>query len=406
MKKQLIFIIIFVSLFSNLLSQSKNDDREYWTDLAYKISAPILENMSKGELKKNMTIELSPTWDGRDKDVSYTEAFGRLMDGIAPWLALPDDKTAEGKQRSQLKKWALASYANAVNPNNPDYLPWQAHSQTLVDAAYIANSFMRAPQALWEPLDQETKDRYIKEFKGLRKIRTPYNNWVLFRAMVEAFLLSIDEDYDGFALDMGLRKMEEWYLADGWYADGPEFSLDYYNSYVIHPMVVEIVEVLKDKNKFSCISFDLALRRMQRYNQLMERLISPEGTFPAMGRSMTYRMGAFQSLALAAWKYDMPENVTNGQLRSALTTVMRNMFDMPDNFTEDGYLRLGFVGHQPEIADYYTNNGSLYITSLVFLPLGLSKEHPFWSDEAQDWTSKRAWKGLSIPKDYHTSIKK
>ena len=406
MKKKYFFLLIFVSLFSNLFCQSKIEDREYWTDLAYKMSEPILRNMSKGELKKNMTLELSPTWDGRDQDVAYTEAFGRLMDGIAPWLGLPDDNTNEGKKRVQLRKWALASYKNAVNPNSPDYLPWQKHSQTLVDAAYIANSFMRAPQALWEPLDQLTKDRYIKEFKGLRNIRTPYNNWVLFRAMIEAFLLSIDEEYDAFALDMGLRKMEEWYLADGWYSDGPEYSLDYYNSYVIHPMIVEIVDIMKDKKKYSCISFDLALRRMQRYNQLIERLISPEGTFPAMGRSMTYRMGAFQSLALAAWKYEMPKYVTYGQLRSALTTVMKNMFEMPDNFNKEGYLQLGFVGHQPDIADYYTNNGSLYITSLVFLPLGLSPEHSFWTDDAQDWTSKRAWKGLSIPKDYHESINK
>ena len=78
--------------------------------------------MSKGELQKNMQLELSPTWDGRDKRVSYMEAFGRLMAGISPWLSLSDDNTPEGKQRSQLHKWALQSYKNAVNPESPDYL--------------------------------------------------------------------------------------------------------------------------------------------------------------------------------------------------------------------------------------------------------------------------------------------
>jgi hypothetical protein len=59
-------------------------DRAYWVSLLQKISAPVLDNMSKGELRKNMKIEVSPTWDGRPKDVAYMEAFGRLIAGIAP----------------------------------------------------------------------------------------------------------------------------------------------------------------------------------------------------------------------------------------------------------------------------------------------------------------------------------
>lgn len=386
--------------------QVQQSDREYWAEMTYKISAPVLSNMSKGELKKNMIVELSPTWDGRNKNVTYMEAFGRLMAGISPWLALPDDDTPEGVKRTQIREWALLSYANAVNPDSPDYLQWTGENQFLVDAAYIANSFIRAPKALWEPLDNVTKERYIKEFKSLRKIRPPYNNWLLFRGMVEAFLLSIDEECDGFALNLAVRKLDEWYLGDGWYGDGPEFSLDYYNSFVMHPMLVEIIEVMQAKKVHSPVSFDLALRRMQRYNQLLERLISPEATFPAMGRSMTYRMGAFQTLALSGWKYGFPKNLTNGQVRNALTSVMKRLFAMEGNFNEGGFLQLGFVGHQTNLADYYTNNGSLYITSLVFLPLGLSADQPFWTDAAEEWTSQKAWGGKLFPKDYHESVKK
>lgn len=395
-------------MFSPLRAEQKTEggnDRKYWTDLCYKISAPVLSNMAKGELKKNMPIELSPTWDGRSKDVAYMETFGRLMAGIAPWLGLPTDNTLEGKQRDQLREWALKSYANAVDPENPDYLTWKGEPQALVDAAYIANSFLRAKSALWAPLDQKTKERYIQEFRSLRTVKPPYNNWLLFRAMIETFFVSIGEEYDGYVLEVAVRKMNEWYLGDGWYSDGEEFSLDYYNGYVMHPMLVEIVEVL-EKNKIKpSISFDLALRRMQRYNTLIERLISPEAAFPAVGRSMTYRMGAFQALALSGWKYGLPETLTDGQVRNALTSVMRRMFAVEENFDEKGFLRLGFVGHQPNLADYYTNNGSLYITSLVFLPLGLPANHKFWISSAEEWTSQKAWGGKVFPRDYHESIK-
>ena len=82
-------------------------DREYWTEQAYKMAQPVLENMAKGELQKNMKTEFSPSFDNRNRKVVYMETFGRLMAGIAPWLALPDDDTAEGQQRRQLRQWAL-----------------------------------------------------------------------------------------------------------------------------------------------------------------------------------------------------------------------------------------------------------------------------------------------------------
>lgn len=404
----LLALIISTSAFAQKKQSKKNvpSDREYWVETLCQISEPILSNMSRGELRKNMTIELSPKWDGRNKDVTYMEAFGRLMAGVAPWLALPDDDSPEGLKRKQMREWALLSYANAVNPESPDYLLWKGPSQVLVDAAYIAQSFLRAPEQLWQPLDDLTKERYIKEFKSLRTIRTPYSNWLLFRAMVETFLLSVDEDYDAVALDVTIRKFEEWYLGDGWYSDGMEFSFDYYNSFVMQPMLVEILETMEQKKVWKTLSFELALRRMQRYNQIIERLISPEATFPAVGRSITYRMGAFQPLALAAWKYELPEGMSNGQVRNALTSVMKRMFTIEGNFSDDGFLQLGFVGHQPNLADYYTNNGSLYLTSLVFMPLGLPADHEFWTSPAEKWTSQKAWSGEQFPKDYHQSIKK
>lgn len=408
-----VLLLLFVcgAAVSTISAQEKSgnkqtvvSDRTYWVDMLYKIAEPVLSNMAKGELQKNMVLEFSPQWDGRDKRVAYMETFGRLMAGLSPWLNLPDDDTPEGRKRAQIRQWALKSYANGVDPASPDYLPWKAHHQALVDAAYLAESFLRSP-GTWLLLDSTTRQRYVREFQGLRHIVTPYNNWLLFRATIEAFLLMTGEGADGYALGVGTRKISEWYLSDGWYSDGPEFSLDYYNSYVIHPMLLDVLEAMQSSGLNVPVKPELALRRMQRYNQLLERLISPEGTFPAIGRSVTYRMGAFQSLALAAWKYGLPAGMSNGQVRNALTTVMKKMYAVEGNFNEEGFLQLGFVGHQPELADYYTNNGSLYMTALVFLPLGLPADHPFWNDPAEDWTSRKAWSGRPFRKDYHESVR-
>ena len=402
----LISVFLLTATSAKKKTPAPTNDRQQWVELCYRIAAPVLENMSKGELQKNMQLELSPTWDGRDKRVAYMETFGRLMAGISPWLALPDDDTEEGKMRKQIREWAVLSYKNAVDPDSPDFLLWETKStQRLVDAAYIAESFLRAPEATWQLLAETTQKRYIERFQRLKIVRPAYNNWLLFRGLIEAFLMSVGEDADQYVLTVASNKINEWYLSDGWYSDGAEFSLDYYNAYVIHPMYIEMLEVLNKHRFWTPISTKLAIKRMQRFNVFMERLISPEGTYPAFGRSVVYRMGAFQTLAMAAWKYGLPEGLSNGQVRSALTAVMNNMFKVEGNFNEKGFLQLGFAGHQPDLSNYYTNNGSLYMTSLVFMPLGLPADHPFWKDAAEPWTSQKAWSGQPFPIDGHHSLR-
>lgn len=372
----------------------------------YRMAAPVLSNMSEGHLKENMLVEVSPTWDGRNKDVTYMECFGRLMAGIAPWLSLPDDDTAEGAQRKQLREWALKSYTHAVDPSAPDYLLWRQEGQTLVDAAYIAESFLRGYDALWMPLDSVTKQRYIVEFTQLRRVDPSYSNWLLFSATVESFLRKVGAQSDTYRISSSLRKIEEWYVGDGWYSDGPEFAFDYYNSYVIHPMYIESLEVFTEAGKLKKIwnmpkcDYHKAITRAQRFGMFLERLISPEGTLPVVGRSITYRTGSLQTLALLAWRQWLPKELTRGQVRSGMTAVIKRMFGDNRNFNAGGFLTLGFNGSQPDISDYYTNNGSLYMASLAFLPLGLPADDPFWTDAPQAWTSKKAWEGEDFPRDH------
>jgi len=380
-------------------------DREYWRDLLAKIATPVLANMAKGSLQKRMTVELSPRWDGRDRRVTYMECFARLMAGLAPWLTLADDGTAESAQRSRLTHWAIESFARSVDPKSPDYLLWRKEEQPLVDSAYFANALMRAPAQLWRPLDKTTKARIVTELKLLRRVAPPYQNWLLFAAMNEAFLLSIGEQYDPLRIELAVRKINEWYVGDGWYGDGPRFHFDYYNSYVIHPMLVEILDVLVKTGARVNLpsSRDLcqeAMKRMQRYGEILERLISPDGAFPPVGRSSTYRTAVFQPLAWLAWKKALPERLSEGRVRAALTAAHRRIFASGSNFTADGYLTIGFAGHQPEIADIYSDNGSMYITTESFLPLGLPANDPFWTAPAEDWTMKRAYEGKSFEWDH------
>ena len=191
MKKTILLIMAMLACLPPLQAKKKQTvqtDREYWCAQAYRMAQPVLEPMSRGELQKTMKTEFSPSFDNRDRSVVYMETFGRLMAGIAPWLTTTPAEAEEYEQVRQLREWALQSYKNAVDPQSPDYLCWGRAGQNLVDAAYIAESFLRGYDSLWMPLDDVTKQRYIKEFQALRRIDPPYTNWLLFSSVIEGFI--------------------------------------------------------------------------------------------------------------------------------------------------------------------------------------------------------------------------
>lgn len=176
--------------------------------------------------------------------------------------------------------------------------------------------------------------------------------------------------------------------------------MDYYNPYVIHSLLVDLLKVTVEKRFSPKEDYELALKRMTRYAEFSERIISLEGTYPAFGRSVTYRTAAFQALAQVALMENLPSHITPAQVRCALTAVMHSMYDGPQNFDKNGWLILGFNGSQSMLADVYTSTGSLYMATLGFLALGLTPDNRFWTDPASDWTSKKAWKGQEVKKDY------
>jgi hypothetical protein len=118
-----------------------------------------------------------------------------------------------------------------------------------------------------------------------------------------------------------------------------------------------------------------------------------------VGRSIAYRCGAFQLLAQMALQKLLPASLTPAQVRSALTAVIRKSMQAPGTFDKNGWLTIGFCGHQPGIGEHYISTGSLYLCTTAFLPLGLPPSDEFWSGAPVDWTSKRAYSGNEFPID-------
>lgn len=375
--------------------------REQWLNYMDKIARPVISNMASDKLKESMTITLSNTSDNPEqrKKVAYLEAFARTLCGISPWLNGEGGSAKEIELRNQYREWVLKGIANAVDSTKNDYMLWTG-SQPLVDASFFALALVRCPW-LWNHMDNKLHERVVAVLQSTRTIIPGFSNWILFTGMIEAFFCKYDQPYDPVRIEYGIREFsQQWYVGDGMFSDGMHFVLDYYNSYVIQPYLLNILDAVNPRNE-SFKWFSPKLEKItSRYAELQERSINADGSFPVFGRSIVYRGGAFHLLSEMALRHKLPESLTPAQVRCALTEVIIKTIDSPQTFTNEGWMTIGLHGDQPDLADVYINTGSLYLCTTIFLPLGLPPTDPFWADPDAPWTSKKIWNGMDVPADH------
>ena len=370
--------------------------RNYWLTLMDQIARPVLSALAEDKLRAVLPIESKSSREDREQ-YTYLEAFGRTLTGIAPWIELEGLTGEEAALQAEYRRMVLAGMHNAVTPGTKDEMNFAHGHQPIVDAAFLAHAILRAPNQLWHALPEEDKINLVRKMKQTRT-RKPYVcNWLLFSAMIECFLHMAEEpDWDPMRIDMAVRMHFDWYKGDGFYGDGKDFHMDFYNSYVIHPMLIDILRHVQQEDGDWARMLPRAEKYGGHYATFLEHLIMPDGSYPVLGRSNTYRFGTFHMLGQAALEGLLESSVTPAQVRCAMTAVMRRIMAF-DNFDAEGFLRVGVCGHQPDMGEGYISTGSLYLCLAAFLPLGLPEDAPFWADADAPWTMKRMWAGEDMP---------
>lgn len=378
-------------------------DRRFWLAQMDKMCRPMMRSLAHDSLRINMPTTVSAHIDNAEhrRKVQYVEVLGRVLSGIAPWLQGEGGSAEEVALRNQYREWAVQGIKNAVDSSAKDFMRFDIGGQQLVDASYIALAFHRAPW-LWQNLEATTKNRMLESLRTTRQFKPVFSNWLLFSAMTEAFFAENGYWWDPMRVDYALQQIDQWYQGDGMYSDGTSYAFDYYNSYVIHPYLTAITEIIgKKSNAYKGMTEKIA-KRNQRYAVIQERLINTDGTYPATGRSIIYRGAAFQHLADQALHMLLPKQLSPAGVRCALTAVIRKTLESPTTYTPEGWLTIGLYGSQPNLGDFYNNSGSPYIATNIFLPLGLPASDPFWATPPEQWTSQKIWSGGQEVKNDHS----
>jgi hypothetical protein len=401
--RNLIFLLVWMFMVGDSLAQDSevSKRRHVWLGYLDKVARPVLSNLATDKLKEVMPVILPPNVDNKEvrSKVAYLEAFARTLCGIAPWLQLDEGDAKEKYLRNEYRTLSLKALSNAVNPKAKDYMEWKG-GQPLVDASFLAFALVRCPW-LWENSEAATKQNIQNAFLVTRNTVPVYSNWLLFTAMIETFFCKYNLPYDKVRIEFAVKEFtNHWYTGDGMYADGNQFHLDYYNSYVIQPYLQSIITIANEQSGVYKSYANKLDTICKRYAVIQERLINNDGSFPAIGRSICYRGGAFHHLANMALLQRLPQELSPSQIREALMAVIKKTMDAKNTFTPAGWVNIGLAGSQPDLAERYINTGSIYLCSQIFLPLGLSPTSDFWTKPDMPWTSLKIWNGENVKADH------
>lgn len=393
------FLCIFLLTCSITLTHvnAKNSDRETWVNSCYNIARPVFYYAARDSLKLTL-----PTTEVRS-DCYLLEAVGRTLCGTSSWLNLNESEILskdELEKHRDLFENARNTLMTIVTKGKRDFVDFSEGRHHLVDAAYLCLGLHRCPR-IWDRLPLETRSNIVKELKKLRAFNVGESNWLLFVSMIEAFLYEKTGSCDESRLDKGLYHfIYAYYLGDGVYGDGYAYHNDYYNSYVIHPMLTTVLLIRRSVSSKYQKMWNLESERLRRWAANQERSISPEGTMPVIGRSITCRTGILHGLSTAVLYDILPEYISKGQIRSAMTSFMERVLNSNSNlYDSKGFLKIGFVGSQPRQAETYCCQASMYHCLTAFLPLGLSENSLFWSEPSEEWSSMKVYGGCDIMAD-------
>ncbi len=360
----------------------------------------VLKEFAQKNIHNVFPLHYSPYLKKEKNPIKvYVELFARTWLGICPLL---------NKGDSELDDLAMnaldAFFSGYIDLKKTDNV--NVGNQLMVEMANITISFFRNPN-LWNKVKENTQKNICHNILYASKLTPHQNNWILFKVIMDLFLYDkkyISNIHSTLQLLDNFEKM--YYVGDSWYRDGIIFHMDYYNSFVILPFLYDIYKYLNshffNNNKYKTKYYETIIK-LQRHSEFLERIIAQDGTFPLFGRSMVYRCAVFHALVYCAYLNLLPNTLSYGQVRCALNKVIENLFNT-NIYDQNGFIQYGFTGFQPEIADSYSNSGSVYYTLLIFMVCGLDENHMFWSDSDKDWSQKKIWNNKVLLKDVSLNL--
>lgn len=303
-------------------------------------------------------------------DISFFESFSRVLWGLAPYSKNNQDCSFLNRYKDGI--------INGTNPSHEEY--WgdiKDVDQRSVEMVPVALFLYFNKEGFWNKLQENDKKNIEKWLLQINKKKLLDNNWQCFRIIVNSVLKNLGADYDANAITQSFKKIENFYLGDGWYSDGKSNQIDYYISFGIHYYLL----IYAKMNEFNDMERSIVIKsRAKKFAEDYIYWFSSDGSSIPFGRSLTYRFAqvAFWSAIIFA---DV-DVFSLGVLKGLICRNLRWWLRKPI-FSEFGTLNLGYAYQNHIMTEDYNSTGSPYWALKLFLILSLDKSHKFWGTKEE-----------------------
>jgi pterin-4a-carbinolamine dehydratase len=223
--------------------------------------------------------------------------------------------------------------------------------------------------------------------------RTGHNNWHFFNVLILSFLKN-----QGFAVDEAmlrehLHHLLSWYVGDGWYRDGVNFTnyshwaFQYYAAVWSHwygqRHHPEIAAVFRERHAVMM--------------QSLHRFFGREGQSLLWTRSAPYRYAASAALATGClWEDSTDDNP--GWSRRIASGNMLQFLTRPDVF-ENRIPTLGFYRRFAPAVEAYLSPASVFWCGKNTAALLLPADSPFWTEPENEgiWAGEPVAATVTLP---------
>lgn len=304
------------------------------------------------------------------------EGFARIAPLLAVMLQnLPEGEMTLPSGRKFDPAQALRSGVLAgTDPQSDEY--WgklHDYDQRLVEAADVALALWIARAQTWEKFDAAQRQRVSEWLAQVNSSQVRDNNWHLFVVQVNLVLQALGAPYDEASLRRHLDRTRDFYRADGWFRDGVDGQVDFYNAWGFYYHLGWIGRI--DRTRVP----DLLGEGLPKFADDLRYLIGPRG-LPVMGRSICYRLAISAPLVFA--DAAAASTLPPGQARRALDVTWQ--YFLLRGAARAGRITQGYCGDDPRLLDDYSGAGSCQwsLRSLI-AALSLPADARFWKEPAR-----------------------
>lgn len=225
--------------------------------------------------------------------------------------------------------------------------------QRIVESADIALIVWLTRKQIWDHIDECEKQRISNWLSSVFEKKIYGGNWHLFPSLVHTILSSL-----GYKLDIKLvnfaskhlsEVLNEHYVGDGWYSDGKNGRVDYYNAWQMHYFLSWIAIIY-----FNSESKNKIVDRLQTFAGNYKYFFSTKG-IPLFGRSLCYRLAAPAPLLFAVY-FSEGKTIPPELARRALDTTWAHF--IKQGALCHGTVSQGITGASPCILENYSGRGS------------------------------------------------